>query len=363
MATKVAFLGYGVAGMIFDAIASNYAPDLEVTFVTLDSNSTFDFGLRYIHPTNEPVDDSDPWKSIYNFAAYAMGANFFVNTTVELNWAIRTPLGWLPVNSFAGHKISREALVRDYCRTNFRSLNQYAMNSFVENPKPRRIGASYNDVFDYIKRAGRSQIYKGLITDIDLDAKQVKFNTKLKYCFLDYDIIINSMPLPTFYDILNEGNGIVFNSNPALFYRSYSSVPLKLNYAYNIAGDHPNSELFNLSRVTLKEHSTDFEFSINRNKLKTTPEIRELSPYFEEETLKILKELDVFETVNWSTRNAVFVGMNPHAHFKTTDATDQLIADYSDEGVYMLGRYAQWDHGIKVEDIWRRAYNIIEEIK
>ena len=92
---KVVFLGYGMAGLIFDAIVSNIAPEIEVKFITLDKLPASDFGLRYIHDFKEEYDSSDDFSSIYSFIDKAMG-RFYTQTSVALEFAVRTGYGYLP---------------------------------------------------------------------------------------------------------------------------------------------------------------------------------------------------------------------------------------------------------------------------
>jgi len=363
---KVAFLGYGMAGLIFDAIASQCLPDVDVTFITMDTLPNSDFGLRYIHPPapGDMVETTNKFSSLYGFISETMGP-FMASTTIPMRFAIRTNKSGYVAGRTVGDKNDRADWVWDYCITNGRQHEPFAMNSYAVNPDPRRLAAPYDEVVSHILQQCNGQIRRGFIQDVDLIGKTVKYSTKLSEQREKFDLIINSIPLPVFSemidpDIINQD--MQFNKSPTLCVRSHSSVPSVLDYIYNVGQDYDGWKNFNLSRVTLKDKMTDFEFSIHNKTLTSAPDIKKQFPKVKAVVMKVLKELDEFYSVNWSNNNFLAPNIIPYAHFEQTDDTFLAVEDIESTGCVMMGRYSRWDHGIKLPDMWNHALKVVEEI-
>lgn len=349
---KIVFLGYGVAGQIFNAVASKYFPALDVTFITKDIPSNVqDFGLRYLHPKNDALTQH----SIYDFIVEETGSSFAVNTTIEIDYMIRSSHGWHVAKMLDTQ--TREDIVKEYCETNFRHLSTSTMNSFVSNPYQRRAAINYKELMTLITENGKCQnIVLGNIYNIDVDRKRVSAvrvdDQKHTYDMYEfsYDVIISSIPLYALDKIMGMSK-TQYTGSDALFVRSNTVVDTRLLYFYNTA---KLNDMFNLSRCTFKHSHTDFEFSINPQSSAAIEK-----DAVTKAVIDILKELAVFLPVDWSLNNSNIMHRTHLSHFKQSDDTKFVIELFKKHNIFMLGRYAQWDPSIKLPDMWDRAYSLL----
>lgn len=373
---KVVVLGKGLAGTVFHVVSNHLLKkEIDIIVYYKESLPMQQRGLRYIHAPSEQ--DKKESYTVKDNAAANMW-KFFSDEfkiknpflTKQLNWAVMNPGGKIqPAECIIDSK-DEQNITTEYALLNYRQYESNIMNGLLKgNRHPKASCVSYLEIIK--KLEDMSKLFAsnnhdcafGTITSVNLEKKQIYVvDTLGDGCWIDYDVLINTLPLPVFVNLLTNMNvnNDFFKYSSSLYVTSHTIVNTGLDYYYNIwPGAYDNLQL---SRVTFKLDRTDFEFSINpkNNNSLNRINIASVASNIIFQHLKVLSNM--FEVdVSWNNFSQPII--NKYSHFdESFDIDDFIISDLNCKDVIMLGRYAQWNHEVKLGDIWKSCVQICKEL-
>jgi hypothetical protein len=349
---RVVILGGGIAAHLLDFVLAT-RKDVEVVMVAANLLPNAMAGLRYIHVPEGPY-----------FRKWIKN-NFGEGTLspIKIDWAIKGESGKFIFDSRKEKQLlrtGRQNVVNDYCEANFRPYQKDAMNNYAKNPVPQKaIALTQERLMSFLSSSRKAEVLLDNVVFIDPAAKAIRLECEA-YRDVQYDVLVNTMPLPVISSIL--GIKKKFNYNSAAYLTAATSIELySLSYYYNLdrqweSGYCDFSPTMHLARVVDQGVVTCFEFSFVKGckiedvKLSRAGAIQEAIRH----VCEISPEKIHFQEVSYD--------VNMCAHITPDEKSVDALCAVSNLGIYSIGRYATWEPRCMTEDMFNSAVSIAEMV-